>query len=103
MHPRWSGPALPALPRGRDDYAVFPESELSQKVAEGYVSTPGLNDWIGYVYPKVDRDGDQVIDGFETLAGTNPLRADSDCDGRSDGQEMLQFPYGDPLGVPGCP
>ncbi len=87
----------------RDDYAVFPESELPQKVAEGYVSTPGLNDWIGYVYPKVDRDGDMVVDGFETLAGTNPLRADSDCDGRSDGQEMLQFPYGDPRGVPGCP
>jgi serine protease len=88
---------------GRDDYAIFPESELPQKSAEGYTSTPGLNDWIGYVYPKVDRDGDTVIDGFETLVGTNTLRADSDCDGRSDGLEMLQFPYSDPLGGPGCP
>lgn len=87
----------------RDDYAIFPESELSQKLAEGYVSTAGLNDWIGYVYPNTDSDGDQLINGFETLLGTNPSRIDSDCDGRSDGVEVLQFPYGDPKGGPGCP
>ena len=87
----------------RDDYAIFPESERAQKQAEGYVSTPGLNDWIGYVYPNVDQDGDQLIDGFEFLLGTTATRVDSDCDGRSDGAEVLQYPYGDPRGGPGCP
>jgi serine protease len=80
----------------RDDYALFPESELAQKQAEGYVSSPGLNDWIGYVYPSVDSDGDQLIDGFETLLGTNPTWVDSDCDGKTDGTEVHQFPYSDP-------
>jgi serine protease len=80
----------------RDDYAIFPASELAQKQAEGYISTPGLNDWIGYAYPNLDSDGDQLIDGFETLLGTNPAWVDSDCDGRPDGAEVLTFPYGDP-------
>ncbi len=85
----------------RDDYAIFPESELAQMVSQGYTSTGGVNEVIGYVYPNVDSDGDGLIDGFELLAGTNPLVADSDCDGISDGQEVLSYPYTDPLG-PGC-
>ncbi|HEY2290102.1 MAG TPA: S8 family serine peptidase [Thermoanaerobaculia bacterium] len=86
----------------RDDYAIFPESQLAAMQAAGYVSSPGLNDWIGYVYPNVDSDGDGLIDGFERLIGTNPSSADSDCDGISDGAEVLNYPYGDPLGSPGC-
>jgi serine protease len=86
----------------RDDYAIFPESQLAAMQAAGYASSPGLNDWIGYVYPNVDTDGDGLIDGFERLIGTNPSVADSDCDGISDGAEVLNYPYGDPLGSPGC-
>ena len=86
----------------RDDYAIFPESELAQKQAEGYVSSPGLNDWIGYVYPNLDQDGDQLVNGFEILLGINPAWPDSDCDGRTDGVEVLQFPYSDPRNAPGC-
>jgi subtilisin family serine protease len=87
---------------GRDDHAIFPESELAQMQAAGYASEPGANDWIGYVYPNVDSDFDTLIDGFERLAGTNIALADSDCDGASDGTEVLNYPYGDPLSTPGC-
>jgi serine protease len=81
----------------RDDYAIFPESELGSFQAAGYVSAPGLNDVIGYAYPNQDTDGDGVIDGFETLIGTSPSRVDSDCDGISDGVEVLGYPSSDPL------
>ncbi|HEX4862539.1 MAG TPA: S8 family serine peptidase, partial [Acidimicrobiales bacterium] len=86
----------------RDDYAIFPESELAQMQADGYVGPNGLNDTIGYVYPNVDSDGDNLIDGFETLIGTDPQKADSDCDGISDGTEIFGYPAGDPLSSPGC-
>jgi serine protease len=84
----------------RDDYAIFPESELASYQADGYVGQPSLNDWIGYVYPNTDSDGDHVIDGFEGLIGTDPQDADSDCDGLSDGEEVIVYDgdgYGDPL------
>lgn len=87
---------------GRDDHAIFPESELAQMQAAGYGPAPGENDLLGYVYPNVDSDGDTLINGFEGLLGTNPQRADSDCDGLRDGTEVLNYPYGDPLGSPGC-
>lgn len=82
-----------------DDYAIFPESEEEGMRAAGYVSTPDFNDWIGYVYPNVDSDFDNLINGFEGLIGTNSSRSDSDCDGLSDGTEALNYPYGDPLVV----
>ncbi len=85
----------------RDDFAIFPESELTQMLNQGYTSTGGASEIIGYVYPNIDSDGDGLIDGFELLIGTNPLVADSDCDGLTDGQEVLNYPYTDPLG-PGC-
>ncbi len=85
----------------RDDFAIFPESELTQMLNQGYTSTGGASEIIGYVYPNIDSDGDGLIDGFELLIGTNPLVADSDCDGLTDGQELLNYPYTDPLG-PGC-
>ncbi len=85
----------------RDDFAIFPDSELTQMLNQGYTSTGGASEIIGYVYPNIDSDGDGLIDGFELLIGTNPLVADSDCDGLTDGQELLNYPYTDPLG-PGC-
>ncbi len=60
----------------------------------------GLPDWIGCVYPNVDTDGDDVIDGFEVVAGTNPNDTDSDCDSDDDAEELLEYDsngYGDPL------
>lgn len=80
-----------------DDYAIFPETELANYQAAGYVSQPGLNDWIGYVHPNVDSDSDFVINGFEGLIGTNSTDSDSDDDGLSDGQEVLEYPSSDPL------
>ena len=88
----------------RDDYAIFPESELAAMQADGYTQALG-NDWIGYVYPNVDGDSDHVIDGFEGLLGTDRARGDSDCDGVSDGAEILGYPNTDPRvpnSGPGC-
>jgi serine protease len=89
----------------RDDYAIFPESELAAMVADGYTQALG-NDWIGYVYPNLDGDFDNVIDGFEGLIGTNPALGDSDCDGLADGAEILGYPNTDPRianSGTGCP
>jgi hypothetical protein len=75
----------------RDDFAIFPESELSLMVSLGYTSTGGVSDVLGYVYPNTDTDGDTVVDGFENLVGLKANVADSDCDGSNDGQELLAF------------
>lgn len=83
----------------RDDYAIFPESELTAMHAAGYTSR---GNWIGYVYPNADSDGDSVINGFEGLIGTDPSRSDSDCDSLNDGAEILNYPYTDPRNSPGC-
>ena len=80
----------------RDDHAIFPESELNTMIAQGYTQNSGNTDWIGYVYPNSDLDGDGLIDGFESLVGTCGFRADTDYDGRTDGQEVNQYPYTDP-------
>jgi PKD repeat protein len=86
----------------RDDFAIFPESELAQMESQGYTSNGGLSQILGYVYPNADSDGDHLINGFEGLLGTDPLRADTDCDGVSDGAEVLGFPVNDPRNGPGC-
>ncbi len=80
----------------RDDHAIFPESELATMQALGYTQNSG-DDWIGYVYPNTDSDFDDLIDGFEDLAGTDTADPDSDGDGLADGQEVLEYPYSDPL------
>ncbi len=85
-----------------DDYALFPEDEETIFRNAGYISQSTLNDWIGYVYPNADADGDDLIDGFEQLIGTNPQVFDSDGDGLSDGEEILLYPYTDPLDGPTC-
>ncbi|MCP3997243.1 MAG: S8 family serine peptidase, partial [bacterium] len=76
-----------------DDYAIFPQSELDSMILQGYESQPGLNDWVGYVYTNidVDGDGDGLVDGFEALIGTDPASYDTDCDGMSDGDEILFY------------
>jgi serine protease len=86
----------------RDDFAIFPEPELTQMVAQGYTSNGGGAEVLGYVYPNIDTEGDGVIDGFEGLIGSDPSRIDSDCDGLSDGAEVLGFPANDPRSAPGC-
>lgn len=76
----------------RDDYAIFPESELAQWEVQGYGPTAGqLADVIGYAYPNVDTDGDDLIDGYELIMGTDPSKVDSDCDGVGDGEEALIY------------
>jgi serine protease len=77
------------------DHAIFPESELSSMIDQGYNQNSG-NDWIGYVYPNQDSDGDTLIDGFELVIGTNTTNPDTDGDGRKDGLEVLTY-YTDPL------
>jgi len=37
----------------RDDHAIFPESELSNMIAQGYTVNSG-SDWLGYVYPNTN-------------------------------------------------
>lgn len=89
----------------RTDYAIFPESELAAMHADGYIQPLLGIDWIGYAYPNLDGDFDNVIDGFEGLLATDRARADSDCDGVFDGDEILGYPNTDPRipnSGPGC-
>lgn len=85
-----------------DDWAIFPESKLAAFQAAGYTSQTCCNDWIGYVYENVDGDLDNLIDGFESLIGTDPTNLDSDCDGVADGIELplASLPVSDPLNGP---
>lgn len=86
----------------RDDWAILPESRLADFQALGFTTQDCCNDWIGYVYENVDSDLDDLIDGFETLLGTDPTASDSDCDGVSDGVELpvADLPLSDPLEGP---
>ncbi len=98
-HPNLGSPG-----EAMDDFVIFPESELGYWQSLGYGSHPSLpDDWIGYVYPNLDSDGDTLIDGFESLIGTDTDIADSDCDGLNDGAEGLGYGaggYDDPLRGP---
>jgi hypothetical protein len=77
------------------DVAIFPESMLSSMASKGYTSNSGY-EWIGYAYPNQDSDGDGLIDGYETILGTNSSVRDSDGDGKSDGLEVNGYPNTDP-------
>jgi hypothetical protein len=80
-----------------DDHAIFPEGNLSSMNLRGYNVSDQGRSWLGYVYPNQDSDRDGLIDGFERIAGTNLNDSDSDNDGVSDGNEINNYPYGDPL------
>lgn len=86
-----------------NDHAVFPENELATWQANGYTQVRGTAT-LGYAYRNLDADGDDLVDGFESLIGTDPADADSDCDGDEDGAEILVYDtttgYGDPLDGP---
>ena len=82
----------------RDDWAIVPTSELSG--LPGYQATAPYDEKVGYAYPNIDTDGDGMIDGLESIVGTNPNDPDSDGDGLSDGAELLGLGGGsltDPL------
>jgi serine protease len=76
----------------RDDHAIFPESQLAAMQAEGYTQLSG-SDWLGWVYPNLDSDGDGLIDGFERILGTNLFGVDTDLDGLWD---SFEYPLADP-------
>ncbi|MES9925419.1 MAG: S8 family serine peptidase [Candidatus Thiodiazotropha endolucinida] len=80
----------------RDDHAIFPETRLSVMTSLGYTQNSG-NECLGYVYPTIDSDWDGVINGFETILGTNMYDNDSDDDGIRDGVEVNNYPYSDPM------
>ena len=87
-----------------DDCAVFPESEKTAFEANGYTAAypVGSDTVMGYAFPNVDTDQDELIDGFEQLIGTNPSVADSDGDGAADGVEypLAGVPVSDPCSGP---
>ena len=83
-----------------DDCAVFIESEKAGFEANGYTATypSSSSPVLGYAFPNVDTDGDQLVDGFERMIGTNPASPDSDGDGFVDGAEypLAGVPVSDP-------
>ncbi|MEM7246798.1 MAG: hypothetical protein AAF533_15710 [Acidobacteriota bacterium] len=67
---------------GVSDGVEDPDRNGRQDLGEGDPNDP-LDDVVG-----ADRDGDLLTDEEEVLLGTNPLDADSDDDGLSDGEEV---------------
>ncbi len=83
----------------RDDHAIFPESKLSAMNAAGYTYIEGNNAFIGYVYLNENADNDLLVDGYERAIGTCINDSDTDNDGISDGEEVLNYPRTDPVDV----
>lgn len=86
-------------------WALVPENEVSFMSQQGFTFHPNYRAVLGYTYPNVDNDGDFLINGYESLLGTNPSVADTDCDGATDGDEILLYElqthsYGDALRGP---
>jgi hypothetical protein len=89
------------------DCANFIESEKPGFDALGYtLPFPGSSTVLGYAYPATNSDakpapGDNLIDGFEYVIGTDPTNADSDGDGASDSVEypVAGVPDRDPLTI----
>ncbi len=81
----------------RDDWLLLLESEPAPAGYDDTITISGgapNGEWLGWVLPNVDSDGDWVIDAWEDILGTDPQVADSDDAGCSDGAEILG--YGDP-------
>lgn len=82
------------------DCAIFPDSHYAAYFFAGYVSAypAGSSGVLGYAYPAIHSDLDDLVDGMEYLIGTHPGDDDSDNDGLSDSDE---FPVARvPLGLP---
>lgn len=99
---------------GKNAWALVTETQLAQMI---YVDSPFYGysvpseklfgpSLLGYAYPNIDNDGDGLINGFETLIGTNPNLADSDCEGGTDLQEFpistFQSFFKDPMAGGTC-
>lgn len=115
----WCEPNLSCRPPGtlalyrlysatKDDWALVTELERTTYEENGY-RTGQVFAGVGFVYPNVDSDADLLINGWESLLGTNPIAYDTDCDGMSDGFESRgyrstgppeQHGYRDPLDGP---
>lgn len=87
------------------DYVLALANDEALWTGQGFASQePSC---LGFVFPNVDSDGDQLIDGYEELVGTAADLSDSDCDGFSDGLEVSSYSvaahaYLDPLSQPRC-
>lgn len=73
-----------------DDCAIFLESDQLSYNGQGFTAPAyvGAPIELGYAYPNVDTDSDDLIDGFESLLGMNALSNDSDGDSVVDGVEF---------------
>ena len=83
----------------RDDHAIFPENKLNTMNVAGYTVIEEGNPFIGYVYLNENADNDLLIDGFERAIVSCLYDADSDNDGKSDGEEVFDYPRTDPISV----
>ncbi len=96
--PQWYGKVPQPLyrrynPNAEEGYILLLGSQLADPEFarfSGFVNGSGP---IGYVFPNIDSDGDEVIDGQELLLNTSALGYDSDCDGYSDGEEYPPLGY----------
>src|SRR5690606_27341613 len=84
------------------DCANFIESEKAAFDTAGYtIPYPGTSTVLGYAYPRVHSDEDDLIDGFEYVIGTDPANKDSDGDEVWDSVEypVASIPDRDPLTI----
>lgn len=93
-----------------ETYALVLEDDLTNPAWSTFSPFPSPGyDVLGYAFRNTDSDNDSIPDGWERILGTDPLVADSDCDGVDDGNEYpvfhtTQFPSDDPMTIPNtCP
>lgn len=78
----------------REDWLLLLEGEARPAGYDDTLTTDGgapNGEWLGWVLPNVDTDGDAVIDAWEGLLGTDPSEPDSDNDLCTDGEELLGY------------
>lgn len=80
----------------RRDFAIFAEPDAAQFSGYAAYPDPALPEVIGYAYPNVDSDLDDLIDGWERLLAIGILTPDSDSDGVTDGDEVHIYQGTDP-------
>jgi len=69
-------------------------SHLDPLALPAFTSYTHFSQLLGYAFPRIDTDGDGLIDGFEVVLGTDPGKVHSDTDGIADG---VEYP---PNGIP---